>query len=330
MTEAQVPPFEAPIIDDCVQPYLIEKTGFNGRMAKLGTSVNDVLGRHDYPEAVAWLLAEMLALGAGLASALKYDGIFTLQTKGDGPVPMLVADVTSAGKMRGYAQIRGDIPSLAEVGNAPIPKLLGEGYLAFTVDQGPHTERYQGIVELSGATVEECIHHYFQQSDQFAAAVKLAAAKSDDGWRASSLVIQRLPEEGGFDDIGKSDEDGWRRAVTLMSSATQDEMLNPDIPPNQLLFRLFHEDGVRVFDPHGIAFGCRCSRDKIGKVLVSLGRPALEDVRMDDGTFEVVCEFCNNTEHFTDADLDAVEEALARSDERIEVSPQSGDKDDTG
>lgn len=290
--------------DDCIQPYMIDETGLHGRMVKLGPSIQAILSRHGYPDAVQYLLAEILALCAGLAAALKFEGVFTLQTKGDGPVPMLVADVTSHGKMRGYAQIKGDIPPLHEVIAAPIPKLLGEGYLAFTVDQGEHMERYQGIVSLEGATVEECVQRYFDQSDQFASAVNLAAGRRPDGTMgAAALLVQRLPDEGGNQDIGHADQDDWQRAVVLLKSAKAEEMLDPDLVPNDLLYRLFHEDGVRVFPARPITEECRCSREKIEGVLTALEPDSLDDLRMENGTFEVTCEFCSRTEVFSDADL---------------------------
>lgn len=289
--------------DDVVQPFMIDATGLHGRMVKLGPSVHAILDRHGYPEAVQHLLAEVLALGAGLAAALKFDGVFTLQTKGDGPVPMLVADVTSDGVLRGYAQVKGDIPDLHDVLAAPVPKLLGEGYLAFTVDQGEHMERYQGIVALEGATVEECVQRYFEQSDQFASSVKLTAGKRPDGtMAAAALLVQRLPEEGGNADIGRADSDDWRRACTLMETATAEEMLDPALPPNDLLYRLFHEDGVRAFEPKPLREACRCSRDRIESVLKTMEPVALDDLRLEDGSLEVVCEFCSRKEIFTEAD----------------------------
>ena len=299
-----LPPSGTPLTDDCVQPFMIDRTGLHGRMVKLGASVDTILSRHGYPDPVAYLLGEMLALCAGLAAALKFDGVFTLQTKGDGPVPMLVADVTSGGKMRGYAQVKGEVPPLHDVVAAPIPKLLGQGYLAFTVDQGSDMERYQGIVALEGATVEECVQRYFEQSEQFASTVKLCAGRRDDGsMAASALLVQRLPDEGGNEDIGKADSDAWRRAVALMSSAKPEEMLDPGLPPNDLLYRLFHEDGVRVFPPQELVEECRCSRSKIEGVLKSLEPGALDDLKLDNGLIEVTCEFCSRTESFSDADL---------------------------
>lgn len=300
--------------DDCVQPFLIDASGLNGRLVRLGEAIDQILDRHDYPAPVKKLLGEFLALGAGLATALKYDGVFTLQTKGDGPVPLMVADVTSDGAVRGYAQVTGETPSEAEIGDAPVPRLLGGGYMAFTVDQGEDMDRYQGIVELSGGTLEDCVHHYFEQSDQFSSAIKLAAGAGRDGggWRAASLSVQRLPDEGGTGARAREEtEDDWRRAVMLMATAKEAELLDPDLTPDQLLFRLFHEDGVRVFEPRALVDRCRCSRERSGRMLIALGRDDLDDMKLDDGTIEVTCQFCNRSERFSDADLDAVEAEIA-------------------
>lgn len=314
-----------PLTDDCVQPFLIDASGLNGRFVRLGEAIDGILDRHDYPDPVKVLLGEFLALGAGLATALKYDGVFTIQTKGDGPVPMMVADVTSDGDLRGFAQVSGEVPDAESIGDAPVPRLLGGGYLAFTVDPGPGMDRYQGIVELSGATLEDCVHHYFQQSEQFATALKLAAGRAaDGGWRAGYLSIQRLPEEGGLAGASAGDhvegeasggEDDWRRAVMLLATAKTDEMLDPELTPDRLLFRLFHEDGVRVFEPRALADRCRCSRSRTGRMLIALGRDELSDLKLADGTVEVTCQFCNTTERFSDADLDAFEAEINRNEE---------------
>lgn len=302
------------LTDDCVQPFLIDASGVNGRLVRLGGAIDGILARHSYPDPVKRLLGEFLALGAGLATALKYDGVFTLQTKGDGPVPMMVADVTSEGAVRGFAQVTGETPAPEAIGDAPVPRLLGGGYLAFTVDQGADMDRYQGVVELSGATLEDCVHHYFEQSEQFSSAIKLSAGTARDGcWRAACLSVQRLPDEGGTGAQAREEtEDDWRRAVMLMATAKEAELLDPDLTPDQLLFRLFHEDGVRVFEPRALDDRCRCSRGRSGRMLIALGREELTDLKLDDGTVEVTCQFCNRSERFTDADLDAVEAEVAR------------------
>lgn len=291
--------------DDLIQPFQIEAPGLRGRLVRLGPAVDQVLNLHDYPAPVANLLAEALALSAALAAALKYEGIFTLQAKGDGPVKMLIADMTSDGDLRGYAEIDGGLPKAEEIARSPVPRLIGPGYLSFTVDQGRHTERYQGVVELIGATLSDCVHHYFEQSEQFAAVVKLAAGCGPDGlWRAGALMLQRLPDEDapGGDD---SREEAWRKSVILMSSAGQNELLDPDLAPEALLYRLFHEDGVRVYKTQKLTFACRCSRDRVSRILASLPRGEIDEMTVD-GKVTVTCQFCNSTEEFNEDQIDAL------------------------
>ncbi len=185
-----------------------------------------------------------------------------------------------------------------------MPELIGSGYIAFTVDQGEHTERYQGIVELTGATLAECAQHYFRQSEQIQAGIELSVARAGENgaWRAGGLMLQRVPPEGGYTVIADDVEDGWRRAMVLMSSATPDELVDPELSPRRLLFRLFHEDGVRVFETHPLEARCRCSRERIAGILRSLPRQDIEEMRAEPVT-TVTCEFCNTTYHFTADDL---------------------------
>jgi molecular chaperone Hsp33 len=290
----------ATIPDDLVQPFQIEASSLRGRLARLGPVVDTILTRHAYPEAVAAMLGEAIALAVVLAGALKYDGVFTLQTKGDGPLHLLVADVTSAGAVRGYAQY--DEARLQEVlgarrpgGANAVPRLLGAGYIAFTVDQGEHSERYQGIVELQGASLTECAHHYFRQSEQIQAGIKTAVGRDpvSKAWRAGAIMLQRLPSEGLDAFALEAQEDGWRRAMVLMSSSTSAELLDPALAHNDLLFRLFHEDGVRVFDAHGLAARCRCSRERIERILRQLPADDNAEIAQDE-EIRVTCEFCNS------------------------------------
>lgn len=292
--------------DDIVQPFLIDKSGIAGRVVRLGPAVADILGRHaDNPPAVQMLLAESLALASGLAAALKFDGVFTLQVKGDGPVPLLVVDVTTDGDIRGYAQVKGAVPEFETISDKLVPAVLGEGYLAFTIDQGQHMERYQGIVALDGASLEDCVRHYFEQSDQFASSIKLAAGQDEAGnWRAAALMVQRLPQEGG---INRTDEEvaeeDWRRATILMQSASPAEMLDPNLSAHELLYRLFHEDGVRVTEPKAQQRGCRCSRERMLMVLSSLPQDDIDYLAEETGKIDVTCEFCTETQRFDPAEL---------------------------
>jgi molecular chaperone Hsp33 len=287
----------ATVPDDLVQPFQIDKSALRGRLVRLGPVVDEILRQHDYPEPVAIMLGEAITLAIILAGALKYEGVFTLQTKGDGPVRLLVADVTSAGAVRGYAQY--DEALLAKVTSPSVPRLLGAGHIAFTVDQGEHTDRYQGIVELQGATLAECAHHYFRQSEQLQAGIKTAIGRdaASGAWRAGGIMLQRLPAHGLDAFAREAQEDGWRRAMVLMSSSTAGELLAPDLSPRDLLFRLFHEDGVRVFDAQGLVAECRCSRARIERILRQL--PAADNAEIvQDPEISVTCEFCNTRYSF--------------------------------
>lgn len=298
--------------DDLIRPFQIEGIGVRGRLVRLGPTVDEIIRRHDYPLSVSHMLGQAIALSAALAGALKFDGVFSVQAKGEGPVRMLVADFASPGKLRGYAQYDRKSTEMLDAamadGGISIPRLLGAGHIAFTVDQGEETDRYQGIVSLEGATLADCAHHYFRESEQIRAAIHLAArqAVDQDGaprWRAGALMIQRLPEgdpalmargaEVEYEDF----EDEWRHVVSLFSTVTDDELLNQALTPDDLLFRLFHEDGVRVFQPTWLAFGCRCSRGRAEGVLSSLSQDALQDLIVD-GKFVVTCEFCNSSYDF--------------------------------
>jgi molecular chaperone Hsp33 len=295
-----------PRSDDLVQPFQIEKTALRGRLVRLGGVVDGIVSKHDYPEPVAAMLAEAVTLAVVLAGALKYEGVFTLQTKGDGPIRLMIADVTTGGAVRGYCQYDAEKLAQAMKGTgAPVPRLLGAGYIAFTVDQGEHTDRYQGIVELQGSTLAECAHHYFRQSEQLQAGIKVAVGRENGAWRAGGIMLQRLPVEGGAATPAETEtqEDGWRRAMILMSSSRSEELLDERLTANELLFRLFHEDGVRVWKPQALAAQCRCSRERVERILRAMPEEDLADMALGDGRVEVTCEFCNECYDFPREEL---------------------------
>ena len=292
--------------DDLVQPFRIDPFALRGRLVRLGPALDHILSQHAYPEPVAAMLGEAITLAVVLAGALKYYGVFTLQTKGDGPIRLIVADVSTDGAVRGYAQYdEKKLASITAVKGAvgmSVPRLLGAGYIAFTVDHGEETDRYQGIVELAGSSLADCAQHYFRQSEQIQAGIKLAVGRSGPGrtWRAGGLMLQRVPPEGGYSVIADDVEDGWRRAMVLMSSATSEELIDPGLAPRRLLFRLFHEDGVRVYDTHLLEARCRCSRERIETILRAFPADELDDMRKERVT-TVTCEFCSRRYTF-DAD----------------------------
>lgn len=299
-------------VDNLIQPFQLDsgddgEARLTGRLARLGEAVDDLLGRHDYPEAVAELLGEAIALSATLAGALKFDGIFTLQVQGDGPVSLLLADVQTVDGaerylVRGYAKYDDAALAAREAGDS----LLGEGYFALTVDQGAHTDRYQGMVEITGSTLAECAQHYFRQSQQMDAAISVSAGRQgpDGAWRAGGIMVQRIADDPNVQLPSDDGDDTWRRVMMLMATGTETEMLDPALSAQRYLFRLFHEEGVRVTDPRPVARGCRCSSERVFNVLVQLPREDLHDLAVD-GNLEVTCEFCAETYRFTPEAVEA-------------------------
>jgi molecular chaperone Hsp33 len=294
---------------DIVQAFQLERDAVRGRLVRLGPLLDDVLARHAYPPVIEQLLAELLTAAVLLASLLKYDGIFTLQVKGNGPVSVIVADVTTDGVVRGYAGFDRD--RLPDGSNATPRELIGDGYLAFTVDQGDDSERYQGIVEIDGAEVADWLLHYFAQSEQLGTDLKLAARRARDGaWRGGGLLLQRLPEDDPLrKQIAEAElEDAWVRAKLLLGTTAEVELIDRSLAPNDLLFRLFHEEAVRVWPPTLVTRGCRCSSDRVVRVLKTLSSDELGELRDETGAVTATCEFCSTVYRFDESEQRTIRE----------------------
>lgn len=287
-----------------IQPFRIERGWIRGRIVRLGECYQEILSQQNYPRPVSVMLGETLVLAASLATALKYEGNFKLQAQGDGPVSILVADFTSDGGLRGYArydetEFDGDQligQALAADYSDLVPRLLGGGYLAFTVEQGPERSSYQGIAALEGGGLAECAHKYFRQSEQLETAIKLASEPGDENTpaRAAALMIQRMPGDKPPEMPDEEAEEAWREAVILMSSMTASEMLDPEIFTRDILYRLYHEQGIRVYDPRPIEFRCGCSREKVTETLSSFSEHELSDMVTEEGLVVVTCEICQS------------------------------------
>ncbi len=295
--------------DNVIQTFQLEGSNLRGRLVRLGSVLDDILGPHDYPRPAAHLVAETISLSLLLSSMLKYDGIFTLQTSGDGPIRMLVADVTSPEwVVRGCASFdeerlehaREQLSALqiTETSHNQLAQYLGKGHIAFTVDQG-NEERYQGIVDLHGASLVDCVQHYFNQSEQIGTGIKMAVGQRDGKWRAGGIMLQHMPESGANQKAGRENtgEDDWRRSMILLETCTDDEFLDAGLHPHDLLTRLFHEEGVRVFEPVTVKKGCRCSAQKIENMLAAMSEDDV-DYMDKDGTIAVRCEFCSHDYEF--------------------------------
>lgn len=277
------------------QSFQLESSHIRGRIVRLSGALDDILTAHDYPDDVLHLTGETLALCVMLSSMLKYDGIFTLQTKGDGPVTMLVADMTTDGKIRACASFDQDkMAQKPQTTNRAA--LLGNGYMAFTVDQGEYAERYQGIVELKTDSLLSSVQSYFAQSEQIATGMVLAVGKVGGAWRACGIMVQQMPEDTASYNKGESnvDEDDWRRTMILLSSVKDEELLSTEIGAQDLLFRLFHEEGVRVYDVHPLEKACRCSPERVEAVLGTMAAEDIDEMTVD-GKIIMTCEFCSKS-----------------------------------
>ena len=279
--------------NDLVQPFQLESNYLRGRLVRLGSTLDTILGQHAYPDSVGHLLGEAVVIAAALGTSLKFEGLFTLQVKSEGAVRLLVADVTSDGGIRAYAQHQG-----LEALSKDVP-LIGKGYLAFTVDQKLKEDRYQGIVALEGDSLSEAVEHYFRQSEQLPTGIIAAVSRNEQGhWHGGCLMLQRMPRDGGVSNDNlppegaPSAEDDWNRAMMMLRTCKPDELTNPFLTPDKLLTRLFHEDGVRVYEPHRFRHQCRCSQDRVENMLRSLPRDEVETMAID-GVVSVTCEFCN-------------------------------------
>ena len=324
--EQTVPPIAG---DDVVVPFQVDALDARGRAVQLGPMLDQMLSRHDYPEPVARLLGEAVVLTVLLGTSLKFDGKFIVQTQTDGPVDMLVADFSTPSAVRGYARFDADrVAAALDRGETSPEDMLGKGVLALTIDQGAYTQRYQGIVALDGTSLEGVAKQYFRQSEQIPTEVRLAVARlvdrDDEGqarhrWRAGGLIAQFLPEDpnrmrqpdlpGGDDpnaDVDETHENGddaWTRVRAVVGTIEPSELTDPSIEPERLLYRLFHETGVRAYPGHPVGDECSCSRDAIETVIASFSDEERAE-STENGEITVRCEFCSTTYRFDPAQFE--------------------------
>ncbi|MEX0752919.1 MAG: Hsp33 family molecular chaperone [Xanthobacteraceae bacterium] len=306
--------------DDTVLPFEVPALDLRGRVARLGPSVHEILTRHDYPAPVAKLLGEAIVLTILLGSALKFEGRFILQTQTDGPVRMLVVDFTTPGRVRACARFdRGRVAALA-AGETDAGALLGRGHLAMTIDRGPDMNRYQGLVALEGGGLEDAAHEYFLRSEQIPTRVRLAVAEelrprsqsSGHRWRAGGVLLQFLPRAAermrgpdlhpgdapeGFKPHDLPEDDAWVEGRALIETVEDVELVDSALSSEALLYRLFHEPGVKVFKDGAVEARCSCSRDGVSAMLRSFSQDD-RDHMVQNGVISVTCEFCNATYDF--------------------------------
>ena len=302
--------------DDIVTPFEVAKLDLRGRVVRLGPVVDEILDKHAYPPPVAKLVGEAVVLTVMLGSALKIDGRFILQTQTDGPVRMLVVDFTTPGKVRACARFdKARVAEAIAAGEASPGALLGKGHLAMPIDQGPEMSRYQGLVALDGGSLEDAAHEYFRRSEQIPTQVRLAVAEelrqaqggASHRWRAGGIMLQFLPkapERARVADLHPGDapegmalhsvpeDEAWVEGRALVSTVEDLELIDPALSSERLVYRLFHEPGVRVFQPGDVRAECSCSRDSVEAMLKSFSQDD-RDHMVEDGKISVTCEFCS-------------------------------------
>ncbi|HXD83559.1 MAG TPA: Hsp33 family molecular chaperone HslO [Rudaea sp.] len=287
---------------DFLHRFELERAGVRGVFVRLSDSWDQVRGRADYPPALANLLGRTLAASALFTGNVKFDGALSIQIKNAGPVNLLFAECGSDGRVRGLARWNGAVADESVVlGAQPAP------LLAITIDNRTSGQRYQGLVAVEDAQLSTLFERYFERSEQLPTRVVLACG---DG-RCAGLMLQRLPGSVHTED----DADAWNRVGHLLASARADELLN--LAPDALLYRLFHEENVRLHAATPLRFGCSCSRERVAAMLHSLGRAEAEAALREDGIAEVTCEFCNTQYRFDRVDL----EQVFRSGQDVPAAP---------
>ena len=306
----------AKVVDDVVLPFAVESLSTRGRLVRLGSSIDYLLKRHHYPDPVSKLLAEAVTLAALLGSTLKLEGRFQLQTKSDGPVSMLLVDFDAPSNFRALARFDRSKVARAAQGD----DLLGRGHLAFTIDPSGDMARYQGVVALEGQGLEGAAHSYFERSEQIPTMVRLAVgetvAPKGRAWRSGGLIVQYLPAAGpgrradfhpgdapeGTETHRIEEDDAWTEAQALTATTEAHELIDPTLSEERLLYRLFNERGVRVFEPTALAAVCRCSAEGVDAMLRSFPPEEVSHMIGDDGMIGVTCEFCSTKRVFSPAD----------------------------
>jgi molecular chaperone Hsp33 len=280
--------------DDLIAPFALDNAPVRGRIARLdGASLDPILRRHDYPWPVAMLLGEALTLAALVGSLLKADGRMVVQAQGGGPVPLLVAE-HGAGGLRGYARLgEGAAERLAAAGRMPPAALLGAGSFVLTLDPGGEQTPYQGVAPLEGDTLAQCAEKFFRASEQTDTAIRLAvgevlSADAPPTWRAGGVLMQRVASDAAR---GDTTED-WSRASILFATVKDEELVDPGLSADRLLYRLFHEEGVRMGDASALEDRCTCDEERLAGVMKQFPHEELRDLIEPDGFLHARCQFC--------------------------------------
>ncbi|HVL20560.1 MAG TPA: Hsp33 family molecular chaperone HslO [Amaricoccus sp.] len=312
--------------DDTVLPFQLDRADIRGRVGRLDSVLETILGQHDYPAPVAALVAEAALITAMIGQTIKLRWKLSLQIRGDGPVRLIATDYFGPGaegepaRMRAWAGF--DAEALPEAVTQPFA-LLGGGVFAILIDQGPGTAPYQGLTPIAGASLADCAETYFAQSEQLPTRFALAVGEAlepggEAHWRGGGVLLQHMPqasphakqEATGFDGLlaaedmlDGDDADNWRRAVTLLETVEPTELVGPHVGAEQLLLRLFSDEGPRVYPAQPVRFGCTCAPEKVVRSLAIYPASEIAAMTTPQGKVTADCQFCGAHYEFDPAEL---------------------------
>lgn len=279
---------------DQLQRFLFDDTDVRGELVCLEKSYQDTLLAHDYPPLLQQLLGEFLAAVSLLSATIKFDGTLTLQARGEGQLSQIMAEIVSGQKLRAIARYDEDFSG--EIGEHDLGSLLSNGQLCITIDP-LKGQRYQGIVPLEGSSLAQCLEAYFEQSEQLSTRVWLNCSSQ----RAAGMLLQEMPAASTEPQEPSTRAQRWQHITALAETLTSDELLN--LPFSDLLYRLYHQDQVRLFEPTSLRFECSCSRGRTLSALQTLGQAELTEILQESGTIEINCEFCHRHYIYSEADI---------------------------
>jgi len=294
MPEPVSPPL--PPSEDYSARFVIEAHPVHGRLVRLGETLDEILRAHDYPDVIATLLGEACVLAVIVGASLKFEGRLILQAQGTGAVRYVVADYDTKGGLRGFCRFDEDeLKTLVEANAGSFQMLgaqalLGSGTFIMTLDPADGGQRYQGITPIEGESLALCAEHYFAQSEQVPTQIKLAVSDTSDidgrHWHAAGAMIQAIAGDATRGETKES----FRHIQALFATLGEE-----DLPADRLLYRLFHEDGVRLSALKGVFRLCRCSQERVEGLVQSFSEGEQQEMLEDDGKVHITCEYCSKT-----------------------------------
>lgn len=283
--------------EDFSARFVIEAHPVHGRLVRLGETLDQILGAHAYPEAVANLLGEACVLAVLVGASLKFEGRLILQAQGDGPVRYVVADYDTRGGVRGFCRYdEGELNALIAENAASFKSvgaraLLGKGTFIMTLDPDGQMDRYQGVTPIEGESLSLCAEHYFAQSEQVPTQIKLAVKQDAGHYRAAGAMIQAIAGDASRGETRES----FQHIRALFETLGEEELTDFDLSAERLLYRLFHEDGVRLSPAKPVFKLCRCTQTRVEELVSSFSDEERQDMREPDGNVHITCEYCSKT-----------------------------------